>query len=165
MVSANRFHLDPFIVIADTVLQVADADAVTLRCGGMSAEMFADILAVRQEDVLRHVRQARRSDGIDWIRTPMNPGCEQEIGQAHGMIGVQVCHKQVCQASCVPSDFPVRLRLHDTLHDAVTAIDQVGLIIDHHRQARTHTFGFGIGCSAAQNHNLRSAHTGQSPRR
>ena len=57
------------------------------------------------------------------------------------------------------------MRLHNALDDAMAAIKEIGLIIDCDRDAGADAIGFGVGCAASEDDDLRPVHISQRFRR
>ena len=81
------------------------------------------------------------------------------------MIGMQMRDEQARQIGAVPLNQASLMRLNDALDDAVAAIEEIGLVIDGDRDAGADAIGFGVGCAAAEDDDLRPAHSSQSRRR
>ena len=154
MIRRQRIDSQPRILIAAPCRYRMGLDLIPVRSRGVRLRVFADVLLIGQQDVFHHRRKLGRAIGLDNILPAMDPGGEHQIRQSYRMVGMQMGDEEAVQIDCAPGDFAGGLRFDHALHDAMSAIQQIGLIVNGNRQPGADSVWLGIRRSCPQHQNL-----------
>jgi len=121
-----------------------------LQAGGA----HVNVLLPGLKDVTGHALESARAVSLERDAAMQDPGTEDQVGVAQGVVGVQVGEEDDFQVLDVQRLDAVLLRRFRPLHHARPAIHQVGGAVHHDGHGCAGAVGIRFGRARAQHHHL-----------
>src|SRR5690348_806704 len=152
----ERFHGDIAVLIDVAGFDLMHVHLVAgciraLKAGATDRDVFP----VGGENVFDHGACPFRTPKLKWFCAAHRPGCQNEIRQAEGVVGMEMCKEADAQCPRFQTrDALLPCRCGGPAYDACAGVEHIGMAAHHNSDARSRALWVGQRCSGTQHNDL-----------